>query len=84
MNEDYFWSDGQKMGNTLLLNYYPGSKKGENINYIYPSRPVNYESQKISEDGTIGKKKIHSYYLIVNPKDKTPEGYKIIDFVCYF
>ena len=79
------WADG-----TIMVSIYgekppnachSGNKEGENINYWYcDSFP--YSKTLVNEDGTLKKKIELKIDLIIDSKDKTEEGYKVVDYKC--
>ena len=58
-----------------------GSLKGENINYFY-CKDIEYYKENINSNGDIGKATKLTISLIIDPKDKTDTGYKIIEYTC--
>ena len=74
------WNDGTKM---WILSCSKGKYKNENINYVY-CKNIKYSKQPITTDGTIKKEILLKIDLIIDPKDETEEGYKIINSKCAF
>lgn len=77
------WGDGSELkgGSTFELFCQRGSSEGENINYFY-CKYLHYENIPMNEDGTIGKKVSLTISLVVDPNNKTDEGYKVVDYKC--
>lgn len=78
-----YWPDGTEVSGQLT--YRKGSAKGENINYLYPtstSALPRYERDNVAEDGTVLEGIRYSIYLVLDSRDKTNEGYKVIESKC--
>jgi len=80
-----YWKDNSEIKGTIgMISCLKGQNDGENINYVYcPAMgDLLYSNTPISQDGTIGKEIIIKIHLVLNPLDKTEEGYKVIDYQC--
>jgi 1-deoxy-D-xylulose-5-phosphate reductoisomerase len=57
-------------------------EEGENVNYIYCNDLI-YSKTPISEDGVVQKTIEYDIKLVLDSKDKTDKGYKVIFSKCY-
>ncbi len=78
------WGDGSPLVNAygmMRISCYRGYLQGENVNYFY-CKDLYYSNTLIDNKGVVGKKINLKINLVIDPKDYTNEGYKIIDSVC--
>lgn len=72
------WLDGTKMAGLYCMR---GYKEGQNVNYAYCDN-ILYSNTPVSSTGDVGKTINLQISLVIDPKDKTEEGYKIIRYSC--
>ncbi len=72
------WADGRYIN---ILSCHQGYKEGENINYIYCDK-VQYSNTPIDSEGNVGETIYLKINLVIDPIDKTDEGYKILSHTC--
>lgn len=83
LEKEFTWKDGAKLTNLATPRFYHGNQEGENINLAYSDGfGMEYYKKNIKPDGTIGKDTRLTVYLVINPEDKTEEGYKVIGHKC--
>jgi len=85
IRETYYWKDGTKFEYSLYFRQ--GFNAKENINYMYPSMDggwylPRYERQDINAGGIIGEKIIYGVYLVLDSRDETEEGYRVVESSC--
>lgn len=80
--ENYKWTDGTEMTKANNINFGKARETGQNVNYLYSWSYAIYDKTPINSDGTIGKQISYSMFLSIDPKDKTNEGYKIVEYKC--
>jgi len=74
------WADGSSIS-CMFFTIEKGYKEGQNTNYFYISN-VPYGKQPISPDGVVGKAINLKIDLVLDSKNKTEEGYKVISYKC--
>lgn len=87
MFEKKYWTDGVELEYSMGFMFNRGSQEGENANYLYPNYREKdllpkYQIENIGEDGTIYEGIRYGVYLVLDSRDKTNEGYKIIESGC--
>ena len=89
VNETYLWNDGNTIsadsyGEPISsLSFSKGRRTGENVNLLYQTTSYAvYVKQNIKEDGTIGEEIYYRIAMVLNPDDKTEEGYKVVQYKC--
>lgn len=89
VNETYLWNDGTFISSDTYgepitsLSFKKGSREGENANLLYQTNSyVVHVNQEVSQDGTIGEKISYRIAMVLNPDDKTEEGYKVMQYRC--
>lgn len=89
VNETYRWNDGTFISSDTYgepitsLSFKKGSREGENANLLYQSTSYAvHVKQEIGEDGTIGEKVSYRISMVLNPDDKTDNGYKVVQYRC--
>jgi hypothetical protein len=80
--EDYKWTDGTDMTKANNINFGKAREQGQNVNYLYSWSYAIYDKIPINADGTIGKQVNYGMFLSIDPKDKTADGYKIVEYKC--
>jgi len=80
--EDYTWTDGVAMTKGSNTNFRKATQAGENVNYLYSWSYAIYDKIPLNSDGTIGKQINYGMFLSIDPKDKTDDGYKIVEYKC--
>ncbi|MFH1607742.1 MAG: hypothetical protein ABIA78_01280 [archaeon] len=81
------WKDGTSI--QFISGFTKGYQEGENVNYLYPSMEgaryfPKYSRQDTGKDGIVKGKIEMGVYLVLNLKDKTEEGYDVVESKCYF
>lgn len=81
---NYYWADGTPFGTWAgNLKFWEPNKPGENVNYLYLNGMIlGYTKENIAPDGTILKSKQWNINIAINPKDKTDDGYKVVQYTC--
>ena len=89
VNETYLWNDGTPISSDTYgepisrLSFTKGKNAGQNANLLYQSPSyVVHVSQDIKDDGTIGEKISYRIAMVLDPDDKTGEGYKVVQYKC--
>ncbi len=75
-----YWMDGTEITGTIWFE--DGWRQGENVNYYYPANYLSYEKTPIDSEGNVGEKISYRIMFILDPKDKTEEGYKVKSYKC--
>jgi hypothetical protein len=75
------WEDGTEFYFSSVYGCPLGDKRDQNINYAY-CKDARYYNKPIMPDGTIGKEINLKIDLIIDTKDKTEQGYKVISYNC--
>ncbi|MFA5992491.1 MAG: hypothetical protein WC796_02165 [Candidatus Pacearchaeota archaeon] len=81
------WSDGEKIsfpyvGGSAAFSCFKGSKEGENANYFYCKGWEYNKRAPVSETGIIGKEINLKIDVVLDSKNKTEEGYKVVSYKC--
>ena len=72
------WLDGTRID---FFSCNPGQNENENINYIY-CKNIFYSGKQINSNGVIEKNYNIYINLILDSKDKTDQGFKILKETC--
>lgn len=88
LSEKQYWADEVELKWSFGSEFHKGYREGENVNYLYPDHKekdylLKYERENIGKDGVVYEGIKYGIYLVLDSRDKTSKGYKIIESKCF-